>query len=667
MSETVEGVSRLGLDEVFGAEGRLANAFEGYQPRAGQQRMAERIRDAITDRHTLVIEAGTGVGKTFGYLAPVLLSGKRALISTGTKHLQDQLFDRDLPRLRELLGVKARVALLKGRANYLCKYRLDLAEQQARLPRREDARALKRVRDWADRTIDGDRADCPDVADDHDIWPLVTSTNDNCLGRDCPLYDECFVVKARDRAQKADIVVINHHLFCADLALRQTGFAELLPDTDVVVLDEAHQVPEIATMFFGEAIGSRQLRDLADDARVEQKHEARDQPGLAEAADTLKGATDPVLEALGRIESERLPWTDLGDDVAVTGALDRLAEALDGLIGELAIAAPRGKGLQALHGRAQGLRDEFAAFRDGKIESGGQGGGQGVGEAVRWVERRTRSFTLHTTPVNAAGQLKSHVESAPRAWIMTSATLAAGKDFGHFTRRMNLDEARCEQVESPFDFANQAVLYLPPNLPEPSGPGGAREHTLASLRAVYPLLKASGGRAFLLFTSHRALKLAAETLGEHLTELPLFVQGTRAKSALLEDFRAAGNGVLLGTQSFWEGVDVRGEALSLVMIDRIPFAAPGDPVRAAREQRLKQKGLVPFVQMALPEAIITLKQGVGRLIRDTADTGVMVLCDPRLQTKGYGNTILDALPPMRRTRDSRVARDMLRRAGEPTA
>ncbi|HSH84406.1 MAG TPA: ATP-dependent DNA helicase [Guyparkeria sp.] len=644
--------SKLGLEEVFGPDGRLAGAFEGYQPRAGQRQMAELIRDAINDQHTLVVEAGTGVGKTFGYLAPVLLSGKRALISTGTKHLQDQLFDRDLPKLRDLLGVKAKVALLKGRANYLCKYRLDLADGQARLPRREDARALARVRNWATRTIDGDRADCPGVGDDHAIWPLVTSTNDNCLGRECPLYDECFVVKARERALKADIVVINHHLFCADLALRQTGFAELLPETDVVVLDEAHQVPEIATMFFGESIGSRQLRDLAADTRAEQKHEARDQPDLAEAADALKNATDPVLEALARIESERLPWTELADDAAITGALDRLAEALNELVAELEIAAPRGKGLQALFGRAQELQEELSAFRGGKVET--------AGYAVRWVERRTRSFLLHTTPINAAGQLKSHIESVPRAWIMTSATLAAGSDFSHFTRRMSLGDVRCEQVESPFDFASQAVLYLPPNLPEPNGPGGAREHTLASLRAVYPLLKASGGRAFLLFTSHRALKLAAETLEEHLTELPLFVQGTRAKSVLLEEFRAAGNGVLLGTQSFWEGVDVRGEALSLVMIDRIPFAAPGDPVRAAREQRFKDQGLVPFVHMALPEAIITLKQGVGRLIRDTADTGVMVLCDPRLQSKGYGKRILDALPPMQRTHDGRVARDMLK-------
>jgi len=643
--------SSLGLEEVFGAEGRLAGAFPGYQPRAGQRRMAELIRDAITDRHTLVLEAGTGVGKTFGYLAPVLLSGKRALISTGTKHLQDQLFDRDLPQLRELLGVKARVALLKGRANYLCKYRLDLAGQQAQLYRREDVRALEAIRHWAERTIDGDRADCERVGDDHDIWPLVTSTNDNCLGRECPLYDECFVVKAREKAQKADIVVINHHLFCADLALRQTGFAELLPDTDVVVLDEAHQLPEIASMFFGEAIGSRQIRELAQDTRTEQKHEARDQLGLVDAAEAVKGAIEPMIEALGRHEAERLPWSELEEDDTVAARLDDLAAALDRLVAELEIGAPRGKGLASLHGRAQQLREELGAFRAGKAEADGH--------AVRWVERRPRSFTLHTTPVNAAGQLKSHVESSPRAWVMTSATLAAGRDFTHFTRRMNIDEARCEQVESPFDFPNQAVLYLPPDLPAPVGRDGATEHTMASLRAVYPLLKASGGRAFLLFTSHRALKLAAETLEEHLTELPLFVQGTRSKSALLEAFREAGNGVLLGTQSFWEGVDVRGEALSLVMIDRIPFAAPGDPVRAAREQRLKDKGLVPFVHMALPEAIITLKQGVGRLIRDTGDRGVMVLCDPRLQTKGYGRQILDALPPMRRTRDRRVARDML--------
>lgn len=643
--------TRLGLEDVFGQEGRLAGAFAGYQPRPGQRRMAELIRDAITDQHTLVLEAGTGVGKTFGYLAPVLLSGKRALISTGTKHLQDQLFDRDLPQLRDLLGVKTRVALLKGRANYLCKYRLDLADQQAQLHRREDVVALQRVRDWASRTIDGDRADCAGVGDDHDIWPLVTSTNDNCLGRECPVYDECFVVKARERAQKADIVVINHHLFCADLALRQTGFAELLPETDVVVLDEAHQVPEIASMFFGEAIGSRQIRELAQDTRTEQKHEARDQLGLLEAAERVKVSIEPVVEALAEAGSDRLPWVELAENARLVSALDALGEALEGLVGELEIGAPRGKGLANLHGRAQQLRDELAAFRQGQSETDGH--------AVRWVERRPRSFTLHTTPVNAAGQLKSHVESAPRAWIMTSATLAAGKDFSHFTRRMNLESAHCHQVASPFDFSHQAVLYLPPNMPVPVGAQGATEHTLASLRAVYPLLKASGGRAFLLFTSHRALRLAAETLEKHLDELPLFVQGTRSKSALLGEFRRAGNGVLLGTQSFWEGVDVRGEALSLVMIDRIPFAAPGDPVRGAREQRLKDKGLVPFVHMALPEAIITLKQGVGRLIRDTSDRGVMVLCDPRLQSKGYGKQILDALPPMRRTHDGRIARDML--------
>jgi ATP-dependent DNA helicase DinG len=643
--------SSLGLEEVFGEEGRLAGAFPGYQPRAGQRRMAELIRDAITDRHTLVLEAGTGVGKTFGYLAPVLLSGKRALISTGTKHLQDQLFDRDLPQLRELLGVKARVALLKGRANYLCKYRLDLAGRQGQLYRREDVRALAGIRDWAERTIDGDRADCEQVADDHDIWPLVTSTNDNCLGRECPLYDECFVVKAREQAQQADIVVINHHLFCADLALRQTGFAELLPDTEVVVLDEAHQLPEIASMFFGESIGARQLRELAQDTRREQTQEARDQLGLGEAAEGVQAAIEPVIEALARYEAERLPWAELAEDGGLSDRLDGLGAALDRLVAELEIGAPRGKGLASLLDRARQWREALDAFRAGKSEADGQ--------AVRWVERHRRSFTLHTTPVNAAGQLKSHVESSPRAWIMTSATLAAGRDFSHFTRRMNLDDARCEQVESPFDFQSQAVLYLPPDLPAPVGRDGAAEHTMAALRAVYPLLKASGGRAFLLFTSHRALKLAAETLEKHLTELPLFVQGRRSKSALLEAFREAGNGVLLGTQSFWEGVDVRGEALSLVMIDRIPFAAPGDPVRAAREQRLKDRGLVPFVHMALPEAIITLKQGVGRLIRDTGDHGVMVLCDPRLQTRGYGRQILDALPPMRRTQDRRVARDML--------
>lgn len=637
------------LKSVFAADGYLSDAFEGYQPRDGQIKMAGLVQDAINDQHTLVIEAGTGVGKTFGYLAPVLLSGKRALISTGTKHLQDQLFHRDLPRLRQILGVKTDIALLKGRANYLCPYRLEQAQKTARFSDRRWRQALATIERWALTSKDGDKSTCAAVGDDHGIWPLVTSTNDNCLGRECPLYEQCPVVKARERAAKADVVVINHHLFCADLALKQTGFAELLPQTDVVVLDEAHQLPEIASAFFGESITARQLRDLIQDLGTEAKAVPA-LPSLPEAGSELDAAIKKAREALGETTGTRVSWEELADNTTIFSGFEQLREALEVLTEELKQAAPRSKGLGHLHSRSEQLLTDLTAFLQQS---------ETAAESVRWLEVHAKSFALHTTPVNAAGEFKNQIESAPRAWVMTSATLAAGEDFSHFTRRMFIPDARCYQVPSPFDYQKQALLYLPEDIPEPIGPEGAREHTLAALRRVFPLLKASQGRAFLLFTSYRALELAASILEEHLTELPLFVQGAQSKSALLDAFRESGNGVLLGTQSFWEGVDVRGEALSLVMIDKIPFAAPGDPVRQAREARLKEKGLSPFVYMALPEAIITLKQGVGRLIRDVEDQGVLVLCDPRLTRKSYGERILDSLPPMSRTRQFAQARDKI--------
>ena len=643
------------LDQVFADDGYLADAFSGYQPREGQIKMARLVQEAINDQRTLVIEAGTGVGKTFGYLAPVLLSGKRALISTGTKHLQDQLFHRDLPRLRQILGMQVDIALLKGRSNYLCPYRLELAEQTPFRDKRW-AKAFANIQSWSEKSIDGDKAGCAAVGDDHPIWSLVTSTNDNCLGRECPYFDQCPVVNARERAARADVVVINHHLFCADVALKQTGFAELLPQADVVVFDEAHQLPEIAGNFFGTHLTARQFLDLIADIGTEAKTVTA-AAALPDAAHAFKQSVEQTQKGLAQLPDARCGWAEVADDPKVQTVFESLTESLDALVTELKAAAPRSKGLENLYARGEQLRQQLADFRAEVVDSDSN--------SVRWLEVHSKSFALHTTPVNAAGEFKQQIESAPRTWIMTSATLAAGTDFSHFTRRMFLADTRCYQVESPFDYQKQALLYLPTDIPVPVGPNGARDHTLAALRRVYPLLKASQGRAFLLFTSHRALELAAETLSAHLTGLTLLVQGTQSKSALLDEFRACGNGVLLGTQSFWEGVDVRGEALSMVMIDKIPFAAPGDPVRQAREARLKDKGLSPFVHMALPEAIITLKQGVGRLIRDVEDQGVLVLCDPRLTAKPYGRQVLNALPPMAQTHQFAAAKEKIERDVAP--
>lgn len=624
------------INEVFGHGGVLANTFNGYQPRPGQVQMAEIIRDAIIDSRTVVIEAGTGVGKTFGYLAPILLAGRKAIVSTGTKHLQDQIFSRDLPQIKALMGSNARTALLKGRANYLCLHRLDRALAEGRLQSPDWISALHGIKSWATRTQEGDIARCATVTEDHGIWPLVTSTNENCLGKECPKFDDCFVVKAREAAHEADLVVINHHLFCADIAIKQNGFAQLLPEADVVVLDEAHQLPEIAALFFGSSLSSGQMIDLVRDTAREQQAEAVDMSDLTLIAHALEVALEPCVAALKTARTDRIAWSEITDDPGIKTAFDALDDRIKALTDGLDIAAPRGKGLASCHERAVQMRQALSSFRNSTDSD----------TEVRWLERREKSFTLNTTPMDAGKTFSDVVESQPRAWVFTSATLAAGKDFSHFTRRLNLNLALCQQTPSPFDYPHQALMYLPAHLPDPKTDP---EYTLKILRLVFPVLKASGGRAFLLFTSHRELKKAAEIL-EGKLPFPLFVQGTQAKATLLEQFRQSGNGVLLGTQSFWEGVDVRGEALSVVMIDRIPFASPDDPVRRARETQIKEAGYSPFSVMAMPEAIITFKQGVGRLIRDVTDRGVLVLCDPRLQNTGYGRQILDALPPMRRVR-----------------
>lgn len=625
------------LQDVFGQSGVLAAAFSGYQPRAGQLQMAEIIRDAITDSRTVVIEAGTGVGKTFGYLAPILLAGRKAIVSTGTKHLQDQIFSRDLPQIKQLMGSTTRTALLKGRSNYLCLHRLERAMSEGRLKSPDWVTALHTIKGWSTRTRDGDIAHCDAVSEEHGIWPLVTSTNENCLGKECPVFDDCFVVKAREAAHEADLVVINHHLFCADIAIRQSGFAQLLPEADVVVLDEAHQLPEIASLFFGSALSSGQMIDLLRDIVREQQAEAVDMTDLLGVVHQFELAIDPCVSALKNARTDRIAWSEIAEDKVIQAAFDTLESRLADLTAALEIAAPRGKGLASCHERAIQMRQSLSHFRRSEE----------ITTEVRWVERREKSFTLNITPMDAGKTFSDVVESQPRAWVFASATLAAGKDFSHFTRRLNLNLALCQQTPSPFDYPNQALMYLPPNPPDPKTDP---DYTLKILRAVFPVLKASGGRAFLLFTSHRELKKAADIL-EGKLPFPLFVQGTQAKAALLEQFRQSGNGVLLGTQSFWEGVDVRGEALSVVMIDRIPFASPDDPVRRAREAQIKESGHSPFAAMALPEAIITFKQGVGRLIRDVTDRGVLVLCDPRLQRTGFGRQILDALPPMRRSND----------------
>ncbi|NJD31298.1 MAG: ATP-dependent DNA helicase, partial [Gammaproteobacteria bacterium] len=611
------------LDELFGPDGPLAGALPGYAVREQQVEMAEHVAAALESHETLVVEAGTGTGKTFAYLVPALVSGRRVIISTGTRALQDQLYHRDLPAVCGALGRPVRVALLKGRANYLCRHRLDLAEQQAyaRGVRREVATAIPKVRAWSHVTRKGDIAELPGLGEQDPVWPWVTSTRENCVGAECPKYDDCFVLAARREAQAADIVVVNHYLLMADLVLKEEGFGDLLPGADAIVIDEAHQLPDVAAQFLGYSVSTRQLSALAKDIAGELLLSQQMASSVDAALTGLDAQVAAVVSAASGAEArlEHSQWPE------------RLVESLNGLASRTTGLA---EALAPLAGEGQGA---FSRLRERLVESAERLQSLTQEEAeggVRWAETSARNVSCHYAPVDVASQLAALMQAQSSAWILTSATLAVGEDFSHYKRRSGLSHARSVRFESPFDFANQALLYLPKGLGDPGAPG----HTRGVIEASLPVLEASGGRAFLLFTSHRALREGAEELRRAWGDsppVPVLVQGDGSRDQLLRRFREAGNAVLLGTGSFWEGVDVKGAALSVVIIDKLPFAAPDDPLLKARLEAIREQGGNPFFDEQVPQAVIALKQGVGRLIRDDADFGVVMICDTRLVTKGY--------------------------------
>lgn len=619
--------------QCLGPDGPLASYLDGFVVRPAQQQIAARIETALAERSTFIIESGTGTGKTFAYLVPALLSGKKVLVSTGTRNLQDQLYRRDLPLVRDALGRAVSTALLKGRANYLCLARLERAELEGRFGGQRHDAALARIREWAGVTISGDIAELSDVPENSELWPLVTSTSDNCLGSQCGHYGQCHVNHARREALAADILVVNHHLFFADLALREEGFGQLLPGVEALIFDEAHQLPEIASGFFGITLGSQQLNALGRDAIAEELKEKSQVIGLQDAARRLEKSVADTRLAFG-VEVRRGHWSAVVQQPELHAALDATRVCLGDLSNLLEAAAVRGPGLANCLRRALDLLERLALL----IETPPP-------DFVPWFETAARSFVLHLTPMAIAPLFRRYLEDDRKAWIFTSATLAVDHSFAHFRDELGLQEAIAEQWESPFDYAHQTLLYIPTGLPPPAAP----DYTECVLEAALPVIEASRGRAFILFTSHRALKFAAGYMASRCC-FPLLVQGSAPRARLLERFRQVGNAVLLGTGSFWEGVDVRGEALSTVIIDKLPFAAPDDPVMQARGEALARAGRSPFMESQLPDAVIALKQGAGRLIRDTNDRGVLMLCDPRLLGKGYGKVFLSSLPPMPRTR-----------------
>ncbi|MCW9003940.1 MAG: ATP-dependent DNA helicase [Gammaproteobacteria bacterium] len=625
--------------DLLGSEGPFSKSLDGYMPREGQQALSNAIADVIENNNVLVAEAGTGIGKTYAYLIPVLLADKKTLISTGTRHLQDQLFHSDLPVVMKTLGIASKVSLLKGRSNYLCLHRLSISTDQMFLTS-ETKDHIQKLRSWGKSTISGDISEMSEITEDDRVWPLVTSTVENCLGSECPDWDDCFVVKARREAQESDIVVINHHLLLADMSIKEEGFGELLPSSEVFIIDEAHQLPDVASRFFGKTISSRQLNNLVNDSIAEHLKDAPDMYEIRDVADDLHVAVKDFRLALGN-NNQRDAWFNIVNKPALKQMRESLQLNLKDLADVLEEAAERSKGLEQCYQRCLLILNNLTAY--GKEEDSAETEQQGY---IYWYETFTKGFILHMTPLDIAALFKSHQQAQAASWVFTSATLQVGSDFNHFANNLGLENYQQGNWVSPFDYQQQSLLYLPESLPEPS----SYDFTSQLIDKAVPVLQSSGGRAFLLFTSYRALNEAA-TLLKSKIDFPILVQGSLPKHQLLEKFKQLGNAVLLGTSSFWEGVDVRGEALSCVIIDKLPFASPGDPVMQARLDAIKRTGGQPFMDYQLPQAVIALKQGAGRLIRDVADYGVLMLGDPRLSNKGYGRLFIKSLPDMPITRD----------------
>ena len=697
------------LDTIFGDGGLFARALDGYRPRASQIEMARAVAAAMeasarrmpepeifetrkrparrlqndadktaepgTDDaaaaevdsdagdNTLIVEAGTGTGKTYAYLVPAMLWGGKVIVSTGTKHLQDQLFQRDIPTVRDALAVPVTVAMLKGRANYLCHYYLQRTADNGRLPSRQDTAYLQEIVRFAKVTRSGDKAELASVPETAPVWSMVTSTRDNCLGQECPHYKECFVMQARREAQQADVVVVNHHLFFADIMLRDTGMAELLPNANTIIFDEAHQLPETATLFFGETLSTTQILELARDTVAEGLSHARDAVEWVKLGGALERAARDLRLAFADDTIVRMSLAQLGDDHPLFGALDALEAALDALASALAGQAERAESLGACLRRARELQDLLAGWvapggaQEAAKADAAEAGDGDPNEKVRWVEVFSHTVQLHETPLSVAPIFAKQRAGVPRAWVFTSATLSVRGDFTHYAAQMGLSSRRSMTLASPFDYQTQGLLYVPRNLPQPSSPA----FTDAVFDAALPAIAAAGGGVFMLCTTLRAVDRIASKLRDVIESrgwnTPLLVQGDASRTELLDRFRAYGNAILVGSQSFWEGVDVRGDALSLVVIDKLPFAPPDDPVLAARLDALTKKGLSPFAVHQLPQAVITLKQGAGRLIRAETDRGVLMICDTRLVDKPYGRRIWQSLPPFKRTREIEVVEE----------
>jgi len=632
------------LDSIFGSDGELVNHIKGFQAREGQLSMAKAIERAINQRRHLVAEAGTGTGKTFAYLIPAMLSGKKTIISTGTRNLQDQIFEKDFPLVRDALNVPVQGAVLKGRANYLCLYRLEQAQQQTIGFDKESATQLGDIQRWSRQTREGDIVEVASVAEDSPIWQQVTSTADNCVGQDCPMLAECFPMKARRVAQEVDVLIVNHHLLCADWSLKDDGFGQLLPEAELIIVDEAHQLIDTASRFLGVSVSARQILNLLTDISSEQLKVASDMPGLIDLTHVLNEDIREMRKLMPE-QSQKGSWVELAEMAGFVDGLECLIERLEKLFNVLTEVAVRSKGLEACWKRCEDILLRLRLFTQSEQKNW-----------IQWFESFNRTFSFHRTPLDISKTFASFAFASEASWVFTSATLSVNNKFDFFTQRLGLQDADNGMWDSPFDYVHQALMYVPEGLPEPRD----RHYTEVMIEKIIPVLEASEGRAFILFTSHRALREAASLLMAK-TDFTLLVQGELPKQQMLDRFRSTTRAVLLGTASFWEGVDVRGDALSCVIIDKLPFTSPGDPVTKARLEHMTANGQSPFAEFQLPSAALTLKQGVGRLIRDVEDTGLLVLCDPRLSSKAYGKVFVSSLPAMPITQEMKDVNRFFRR------
>ena len=636
------------IDEIFSDDGALNEVIPDYRKRSEQLDMSRAVNATIQQKNSLIVEAGTGVGKTFSYLVPALINGGKVVISTATKNLQDQLFLKDIPTIRDALKIPVKINILKGRSNYICQLRMENSLIEGQFFNREDASFIKKIKTFSDHSNTGEVSEINDIPESSTIWPSVTSTKENCLGQNCEFAKSCFLIKARKEALAAEVLIVNHHLFFADFILKDEDVSEILPAADTVIFDEAHQIPDVGSIFFGDNFSTMQILNLIQDIQLSFKNIAKN---LEELDAICKDILIFIVELRNYLDprNDRISYNKIPNKQEFTKKLEEVIDEVSKLYSFIDLHKDQSPEMIKLSERIKSLVNITQIWSANDSN-----------DYVYWLDVFAKSIQFNITPISISDQFKKLQDKTKASWIFTSATLAVNDSFEHFQTMMGLEEAETLQLKSPFNYNENACLYVPTDMPEPN----TEMFNMALIKKVYPLILAAKGRTFILSTSIKSMNEITSFLKDEFEkkniEFPILTQGMAPKNMLLDQFKSHGNAVLVGSLSFWEGIDVRGSALSLVIIDKLPFQSPGDPVFESKINMLKAKGGNPFMSLQLPQAIITLKQGAGRLIRDEFDKGVLMICDPRIINKPYGKRIWRSLPPFKRTRDENEAIDFLK-------